>query len=521
MPMTQEPGGEASEPVSDKSVNDVVLEKQRVARTMLDINLGDLIDPLNEGLTADSDNSDSKLEVRPKNIEASEPKPARVAKTLIEMNLPSLKNIDEAAEKSVQHNDAPARSKPKAPKPAVKTMVEMQLPENLGEDETLTAKTPKPVHKTMLEMQLPENSGEDEALTSRTPKPVHKTMLEMQLPENLDEDQALTPRTPKPVVKTMLEMQLPENLIDDEALTPKMPSTSLVKFLKLVKSKKISKTMLDLNIEGLESLQADVTPAELIATDATVPSQLAASERAQLDAPDQKAAPEKPKIKSKPVREQYTARTMLDHNMLFNAVSESHQKKELEVAARLEEMAKEPPKPKPIPVKADRPASPCAWQWEETDAKEKYRYCAKCQTPVYNFAGMEKTEAEALIFNRENRDKFTLYSRPDGKFMTTDCPLQAKRKKDLIMLFVCAIALLIGVVTILLLMPPAPPPALETTVSAPTAVRGVSVHAGKHSGSDTQSARRGAGFQTFALPEPKKDTPEVHDPDEDGSFWKY
>jgi hypothetical protein len=414
--MTQEPGGEASVPISDKSVNDVAREKQRVAKTMLDINLGDLIDPLTEGLTADLDNSAPKLQQ--KESEQIDAKPGRVAKTLLETVLPNLNGIDAFAEKSVQPNQA---------------------------------------------LNKPD------------------------------------PKTRQPVLKTMLEMQMPDIVGETNAVTPKVPSLS-AQNLQAIKARKISKTMLDVNIEGLESLQVDSKPAEL-------------------DAMESKVSPEKPKAKPKPVREQYTARTMLDHNMLFNAVSESHHKRELEVAARMQEIAKEPPKPQPIPVKADRPASPCAWQWEETDAKEKYRYCAKCQTPVYNLAGMEKTEAEALIFNRENRDKFTLYSRPDGKFMTTDCPLQEKRKKELIMFIIGAIALVIGAVTFLILMPP--PPASETTATAPRAVRRAPLRAAKSSASNIRAAGNGTGLQTFTLPEPKKDGPETHDPDEDGSFWKY
>ncbi len=218
------------------------------------------------------------------------------------------------------------------------------------------------------------------------------------------------------------------------------------------------------------------------------------------------------------------------------------------MAALLVEKSKEAPKPPPVPVKAEKQSSACPFKWEETDSKEKYRYCTKCHTAIYNFDGMELPEAEALIFNRENRDKFTLYSRADGKFMTVDCPLQKKRQRDLIMGLIAAVALLIGAVGLLTMMPPQQPTVSSGSSSGGSASgNSTSVGATLSGGSASSSgavtltsttrelpkknaaagtaagigSTNGGGLQTFQLPSAKQKAAQAPDPDEDGSFWKY
>jgi hypothetical protein len=132
---------------------------------------------------------------------------------------------------------------------------------------------------------------------------------------------------------------------------------------------------------------------------------------------------------------------------------------------------------------------------------------------------MERPEAEALIFNRENRKKFTLYSRADGKFMTTDCPVQVKRKNDLIMLAIGAIVLVVAAITIMTLMPPAPLPAPTASTSAPNVVRrSPTSQASVNRQNGSSHFEAGQGLQTFALPAPTATTTRTADPDEDGSF---
>ncbi len=417
--MTEESSGEAALPSKDleKSADDATPVKQRVAKTMMDINLGDLINPLTEGLSVDA-------EVKPPAPKQGkkQAQPRKVSKTLLEDSITSLDAIKDLAEAAAKTSEA-----------------------------------------------------------------------------HQDFDQ----KTRQSVAKTMLDLEMLDGIGVSKSGTPETSPANPVQKLKILKSKKISKTMLEFSVENLESLM----PIELSQVDLPNTTQL---ENTGLPA-------------SRPqVRQHFVAKTMLDHSLLLEAVSKSTAKKELEVAQRLKELSNEPPKPPLVPIEGDKRATTCAWTWEETDSKDKYRYCATCQTPIYNLAGIERLEAEALIFNRENRKKFTLYTRVDGKFMTTDCPVQVKRKNDLIMLAVGAIVLVVGAITLMVLMPPQPQSTPSASTSAPDVVRrSPTSQASVNRQSGSSHFEAGQRFQTFALPAPTATTTRAADPDEDGSFWKY
>jgi hypothetical protein len=119
----------------------------------------------------------------------------------------------------------------------------------------------------------------------------------------------------------------------------------------------------------------------------------------------------------------------------------------------------EPPKPC-IPIEKYKMAqATCPFTWGEMDApKEKFRYCDKCQAPVYNFTGMDLPEAEELIFKREERRKAPLFKRADGKFMTKDCPVALKKKYGMIMMIAGGILVLTILAGWAVLMPPQPKP---------------------------------------------------------------
>src|SRR5262249_26791650 len=109
--------------------------------------------------------------------------------------------------------------------------------------------------------------------------------------------------------------------------------------------------------------------------------------------------------------------------------------------------------------------------WNDTKGQERFRSCAKCQMCVYNFEGLELPEAQALIYKRENRRKFTLYKRTDGKFMTCDCPVALKNRRDMILISVGGIALLIAAIVITIMMPPPPKPAVVEQPPPPRVIR--------------------------------------------------
>jgi hypothetical protein len=66
------------------------------------------------------------------------------------------------------------------------------------------------------------------------------------------------------------------------------------------------------------------------------------------------------------------------------------------------------------------------------EQKNDFAIAIFVETPVYNFAGLEQPEADELIFQRENRRNATLYKRADGNYMTVNCPVEVKRKRDMV-----------------------------------------------------------------------------------------
>lgn len=157
--------------------------------------------------------------------------------------------------------------------------------------------------------------------------------------------------------------------------------------------------------------------------------------------------------------ERYVPKTMLDHNLILQNLAVSVAKSQEKLAQKVAEKEAEPPKPC-IPIEKYKMAqATCPFTWGEMDApKEKFRYCDKCQAPVYNFTGMDLPEAEELIFKREERRKAPLFKRADGKFMTKDCPVALKKKYGMIMMIAGGILVLTILAGWAVLMPPQPKP---------------------------------------------------------------
>lgn len=172
------------------------------------------------------------------------------------------------------------------------------------------------------------------------------------------------------------------------------------------------------------------------------------------------------------VRQQYIARTMLDHSVLWQTVSKFEAKMEEKVAEQILSRAHEPVKPF-VAIECKKTALPCGWRWDDPETKQRFRYCELCKTPVYNFNGLELPEAEEIIYQRENKRNATLYKRADGKFMTVNCPVQVKRKRDMALLIVAAVLLAAGSIAFMVLMPRPPKPAQQA--EAPGATTGPTI----------------------------------------------
>lgn len=129
-------------------------------------------------------------------------------------------------------------------------------------------------------------------------------------------------------------------------------------------------------------------------------------------------------------REEYVARTMLDHELILDQLGDSISRIEQKEMEEVREKEREEEEKEALdPIAPFKTVKTCPWAWEDTGVQDKFRFCGECDNLIYDFTGMGKSEAEAIIFQRENRRKYTLYKREDGKFMTANCPQGAKKAR--------------------------------------------------------------------------------------------
>lgn len=245
----------------------------------------------------------------------------------------------------------------------------------------------------------------------------------------------------------------------------------------------------------------------------------------------------------KPKRQHFVAKTMLDHSILWDTVSKFEAKMEERVAEQMLERANEPIKPF-IPIVCKKQATPCAFNWDDPDSKERFRYCDLCKTPVYNFSGLEQPEADELIFQRENRRNATLYKRADGKYMTVNCPVEVKRKRDMVYMSLGGVLLFAAAIAFMILMPRPPKPEPKAVVEdRPAAVStGSSTSSGLRQPSPPPAANDDGSFRMVNgqrvypagtgagssqgtapvnFPPPVQAPAATTDADESGQFWQY
>jgi hypothetical protein len=233
---------------------------------------------------------------------------------------------------------------------------------------------------------------------------------------------------------------------------------------------------------------------------------------------------------------------MLDHSVLWETVSKFEAKMEVKVAEQILTRSNEPVKPF-IAIECKKMAFPCGFKWDDTETKERFRYCELCKTPVYNFTGLEQPEADELIFQRENKRNATLYKRADGKFMTVNCPVQVKRKRDSILMIIAAVAFAIGAIAFMILMPRPPKPVVQEPTVTDLRPTGPGPNQGTNTSGGTttplsggtggaasdgsfrmingQRVNTGAPGATATFPAPQQTPVGTTDSDESGEFWQY
>jgi hypothetical protein len=148
------------------------------------------------------------------------------------------------------------------------------------------------------------------------------------------------------------------------------------------------------------------------------------------------------------------ARTTLDLGAIKDVVKRSFNEREAKLAEELINKPIEAPKHF-TPIEKFRNAAPCGIRWDAMKGTDRARFCEKCQLQVYDFTKTEMPEAEEIIFKNEGKKNFVLYKRKDGKFLTADCPVGARRKQTVMVASVVAVLLVVGCIYVLSSLPPA------------------------------------------------------------------
>lgn len=212
--------------------------------------------------------------------------------------------------------------------------------------------------------------------------------------------------------------------------------------------RQISRTLLELSLANKGS---EAGPLPVSAPDQTNP--VNENDRDQLSV---QASPHPSCSQYPPQAERYVAKTMLDHCVLLNAVSKSAARKE-QLAAELARQQVYEPAKESDPVQPVRLALACSWTWDDKGTRDRVRYCGVCQTQVYNFEGMDNRQARAFVFERENLGEPKFFRRPDGKYMTKNCPIALAKRRRRILMTIGSLFIAIGAVACLVAFPPQVP----------------------------------------------------------------
>lgn len=311
---------------------------------------------------------------------------------------------------------------------------------------------------------------------------------------NVNESTSTSSKKPRRVAKTMLENEVP-NLA--ETAKPERKKT-----------RRIAKTLVSKDISAIVEEAAKFNDQALSQTQKT---------------------------------KQPVAKTMIDHDALNLAVSQSFVLKEARIKETIKAKALEP-QPQIDPIPCHKKALPCPWKWTEAEGRERFRYCQRCQTPVYHLEGLQIEQIDALILQRENLEKYTLFKRSDGKYMTRDCPEEVKHKREKLMLIAGIAAFAIVVLALFIIFPPSAPPsksvadqqekpqesinnALEQSSPLPAGAGGKVRRSGTfHYDADAPDAASVLKAPPVAAPgsaaEESEPAPTYTKEDETGEFWK-
>ncbi|MBX9669092.1 MAG: hypothetical protein K2X93_15815 [Candidatus Obscuribacterales bacterium] len=444
------------------------------------------------------------------------PKHSReIARTLIETDISKFSDMltpaQPEAPQSAQPSVPPEVATPPSDRPVSRTLLETDISQFSERLRPATTDTPVPVSpassdsppevapprdrdvaRTLMETDISMFS--DGRLSESAPVPteppqrptqernVSRTLLEHEIPQFSDsltasnEPQAAPLRAhtqEREVSRTLLEHELPQ-FADSLAMQPDpnvAPHTDPVQ-RPMPQERNVSRTLLETDISGfadaLQSSQSGVQ-SQLNFNDSQSFSDLQSTKSAA-PFPDHSIPPNSGFGVSDPGQQLYSddpyqsanmtgrnplpdrnaPKTLLDKEMLLSHLAKPIERLEAAEKQRIETQALKVLQP----IENYKMTAPgCPWRWEEARSSDKVAFCTKCKAQAYNFDGMQLPEALKLIFQRENIEKPRLYKREDGKFMTRDCPISAK-KRGLPLMIVGGVLILIALIALAFVLIP-------------------------------------------------------------------
>ena len=75
-------------------------------------------------------------------------------------------------------------------------------------------------------------------------------------------------------------------------------------------------------------------------------------------------------------------------------------------------------------------AAPCHAKWSEMSGEDRARFCKLCTKHVYNLSAMSRSEAEALIVEKEGKLCVRFAKRADGTIISDNCPVGLRSARD-------------------------------------------------------------------------------------------
>lgn len=98
------------------------------------------------------------------------------------------------------------------------------------------------------------------------------------------------------------------------------------------------------------------------------------------------------------------------------------------IESELARDAKKDPRSLPL-LDRVRVASPCTASWDDMVGDERSRFCGACGKNVYDLSAMARDEAERFVREAEGGACVRLARRADGRVVSNDCPVGAKKKR--------------------------------------------------------------------------------------------